>query len=297
MSLYLKTLGAAVFVAAAVLLLRGGRSDAPGLPTGSAPGEREGRGRAEPPPSGEQDDASGEPIPGMSFVPIPAGSFQMGSPATEPGRTGNEDPVHAVSVASFEMMTTEVTQGMWEQVMGGTIQDQQRLSEFDAGLMGTGDAYPMYFVSWYDCGDFVDAMNLLDPACTYRLPSEAEWEYACRAGSNTAFYWGNVMDWDCCWCDGNSGGLMHPVGEKQPNAWGLFDMSGNAWEWCQDCWHEDYQGAPSNGAAWESPWSPYQVFRGGSWFNEPLYSRSAYRYAYEPSARYYIGFRLARSPR
>ena len=279
--------GAAIPAAIAILLIRAGGMETPGPPVGN--------GSLEP---GEAEEGTLTMLPpGMTFVSIPAGSFQMGSPASEQGRTWSEEPLHIVNLPAFEMMTTEVTQGMWEEVMGTTIQDQKRLSEYDSGLLGTGGAYPMYFVSWYDCLDYIDAMNEMDPAHEYRLPSEAEWEYACRSATATAFYWGSAMNWSFCWCDENSGGLMHPVGQKEPNAWGLYDMSGNAWEWCQDCWHDDYDGAPQNGAAWESPWSEFRVFRGGSWFNESIYARSAYRYAYEPDVRYYVGFRLARSSR
>jgi formylglycine-generating enzyme required for sulfatase activity len=282
---WMRTIGAAIPVLVVILLLFNGGSGDPAFPGGSLALES----------SGAEDANPVTLPPGMSFVSIPAGSFQMGSPTSEQGRTWSEEPLHTVNLPAFEMMTTEVTQGMWEEVMGTSIQDQQRLSEYDSGLLGTGGGYPMYFVSWYDCLDFIDALNAMDPAHSYRLPSEAEWEYACRSGTATAFYWGSTMNWSFCWCDDNSGGLMHPVGQKQPNAWGLYDMSGNAWEWCQDCWHDDYNGAPENGASWELPWSEYRVFRGGSWFNESLYSRSAYRYAYEPDVRYYVGFRLARS--
>ena len=165
------------------------------------------------------------PAPGISlpddmeFVSIPAGSFMMGSPSSESDRDGDEEH-HSVSVRSFELMTTEVTQGIWKVVMGDN----------PAQEYGMGDAYPVYNVSWNDCQDFIDALNDMDPSYTYRLPTEAEWEYACRAGTTTAYYWGSSMNNSYCWYTDNSNGRTHPVGQKQPNAWGLYDMTGNVWE-------------------------------------------------------------------
>ena len=167
---------------------------------------------------------------GMEFVSIPQGSFQMGAPEGEQGSSSRERPVHTVTFNyDFEIMTTEVTQGMWLEVMGGNP------SHF------TGDLNrPVEYVSWDDCQVFVDAMNILDPYHTYRLPSESEWEYCCRAGTTERFYWGedpgntdiNNYAWWAC----NSGGT-HPVAQKLPNAWSLYDMSGNVYEWCEDWYH------------------------------------------------------------
>lgn len=125
-------------------------------------------------------DVTPGPVSGMEFAYIPSGSFQMGHSEIDPEfcEAALALHVHTVTIDhSFEMMTTEVTQAMWKEVMGTTIQHQHGLAEFDYGLPGTGDDYPMYYVTWEDCQDFVEAMNVLDPTHEYRLPSEAEWEY------------------------------------------------------------------------------------------------------------------------
>jgi formylglycine-generating enzyme required for sulfatase activity len=231
------------------------------------------------------------PLQGMEFVIIPKGDFLMGSLSTEPGFAENEGPQHTVNIQSFELMTTEVTQGMWEKVMGSNP------SNF------TGEpGRPVEQISWNDCQGFIAAMNDLDSSYTYRLPSEAEWEYACRAGTTTRYYWGNdpdstVID-QYAWYDENSGDTTHPVAQKLPNAWGLYDMSGNVWEWCEDCYHESYSGAPADGHSWVSPSGSSRVSRGGSWYYYADYCRSAYRSGDAPGYRDVIqGFRLARSAR
>ena len=228
---------------------------------------------------------------GMTFVSIPSGDFMMGSPESEDGRWGDEGPRHSVSISSFEMMSTEVTQGMWEEVMGSNP------SRF------TGDLNrPVENVSWNDCQDFIDKLNDLYPSHTYRLPSESEWEYACRAGTTTRFYWGDsdsgsVMG-DYCWYSSNSNSSTHPVGLKLPNDWGLYDMSGNVWEWCEDSWHGSYDGAPVDGSAWVSSGASSRVLRGGGWNSSARDCRSANRTYDSADSRYNnLGFRLARSVR
>lgn len=241
-------------------------------------------------------------VTGMEFVTIPAGSFEMGSPSSESGRHGDEER-HSVYVSSFEIMTTEVTQGMWEEVMGTTIDEMRSRSEFDYGLTGSGSGsgYPMYYVSWNDCQDFIAKLNDLDPDHTYRLPSEAEWEYACRAGTTTRFYWGDSHSESTvgryCWYEENSGGNTHPVGTKPPNAWGLYDMLGNVWEWCQDVYTSDYDDCPTNGSVYRGSGSN-RVLRGGSWLFNARYCRSAYRFFNSPVDSFSdLGFRVARSVR
>jgi formylglycine-generating enzyme required for sulfatase activity len=237
------------------------------------------------------------PLPGMRFVVIPSGSFKMGSPSSESERDSNEGPVHTVTMKSFELMTTEVTQGMWKAVMGTSIRDEQRVSGGSEKLPGEGVDYPMYFISWNNCQDFIDRMNSRDARHTYRLPSEAEWEFACRAGTTTAYYWGRSIYGDYCWYSDNSNSTTHPVGQKLPNAWGLYDMSGNVWEWCEDWYHKSYSGAPTDGSAWVSPSGSYRVIRGGGWLDNAGNCRSANR-SYSPGRRYNnLGFRLARSVR
>jgi formylglycine-generating enzyme required for sulfatase activity len=186
-------------------------------------------------------------------------------------------------------MTTEVTQGMWEQVMGSNPSHDY----------GVGDDYPVYNVSWDDCQEFIDRLNEIDPSHTYRLPSEAEWEYACRAGTTSRFYWGDSDSESTmgryCWYTENSNSSTHPVASKEPNVWGLHDMSGNVWEWCQDRYTSDYDDCPTNGSAYTSSGSN-RVIRGGSWYLFASYCRSAIRLNYSPGSRYdSLGFRVARS--
>ena len=218
-------------------------------------------------------------IESMTFITIPAGGFMMGSNDGEP----REKPVHNVYIKSFYMMTTEVTQAQWQAVMGNNP------SRFK------GDNLPVESVSWNDVQDFIKKLNQLDPGKRYRLPTEAEWEYACRAGTTTRFYSGNSdSDLDAiAWYSANSGRKTHPVGQKRANAWGLYDMSGNVREWCQDWYHDSYNGAPADGGAWVSPSGQYRLLRGGSWFDEPYYCRSADRDWYDPDYWVsYIGFRV-----
>ena len=229
---------------------------------------------------------------GMEFVSIPPGSFEMGAPVGEAGSQSYERPVHTVTFNySFEMMTTEVTQGMWLEVMGNN----------PAHFTGNLDR-PVETVSWNDCQEFVEAMNALDPEHEYRLPSEAEWEYCCRAMTTTRFYWGNdpyfEFIFEYAWWQGNSKGTSHPVAGKIPNDWGLYDMSGNVWEWCEDFWHVSYIGAPTDGSPWLEPSSANRVIRGGTWKHYAYYCRSACRSLSSPDyGLNALGVRLARSAR
>ena len=221
-------------------------------------------------------------LSGMTFVTIPSGSFMMGS---NDGR-GDEKPMHNVYIKSFRMMTTEVTQAQWTAVMGNNPSNWK------------GDDLPVEQVSWNDCQEFIRKLNQLDPGKGYRLSTEAEWEYACRAGTTTKYYTGN-SDSDlgrAGWYSSNSGSKTHPVGQKEPNAWGLYDMHGNVWEWCADWYHGNYNGAPQDGSARLSPSGNSRVLRGGSWRSGPSFCRSASRNWFDPDIRdYYLGFRLARS--
>jgi len=234
---------------------------------------------------------SGEIPEGMEFVTIPQGSFEMGSPTSDPDSWDCERPVHTVTFNySFEMMTTEVTQGMWLDVMGSN----------PSYFWGTD--LPVEQVSWTDCQDFEDAMNVIDPEHTYRLPSESEWEYCCRAGTTTRFYWGDDLSFtlinDYAWWSGNSWGTTHAVAQKYPNTWDLYDMSGNVGEWCQDWYHIDYTGAPDDGSAWESPSGYERIVRGGNWNDPAAWCRSANRGWLSPDIiSPNIGFRLVRIDR
>ncbi|NQT33963.1 formylglycine-generating enzyme family protein [bacterium] len=205
---------------------------------------------------------------GMEFVIIPSGSFQMGSPSGESGRDIDEGSQHRVTLRSFYMMTTEVTQKMWKAVMGDNPSNWK------------GDNLPVENVSWNDIQGFLRKLNDRYPGHNYRLPTEAEWEYACRAGTTTRFYSGN-RDSDLsgvCWYKGNSGSKTHTVGQKRANSWGLYDMHGNVSEWCQDqdCYWS------SSGPVQNSPGRSYRVLRGGCWYNTTGPCRSASRYRLPP---------------
>ena len=242
---------------------------------------------------------SSGPVEGMEFISIPSGTFQMGSPSSESNRDSDESR-HSVRVSSFELMSTEVTQGMWEDVMGTN----------PSSGCGVGSNYPVYNVSWNDCQEFIEKLNDLDPNHTYRLPTEAEWEYARRAGTSSAYYWGSSSSESTmkayCWYSKNanssswtsphaSSSGTQPVGTRQANAWGLYDMSGNVWEWCQDVYTSDYSNCPTDGRAYSGQGS-YRVNRGGSWNSYARYCRSANRINYSPGyRRSNLGVRLARS--
>lgn len=235
---------------------------------------------------------------GMEFVTIPAGSFMMGSPSSESGR-GNDEKRHLVTVSSFELMTTEVTQGMWEEVMGHSIQELRDRANPDWPLRGVGDNYPVYYVSWEDCQEFISMLSDLNDGYSYRLPTEAEWEYAARAGTTTRYYWGEdpneTQIGNYAWYDDNSNSRTHPVGQKLPNAWGLHDMSGNVWEWCEDVFTSNYDNCPTDGSAYTGSGSD-RVLRGDSWSSFARGCRPANRGYYGPGYRFDIlGFRVARS--
>ncbi|KOR28189.1 hypothetical protein TI04_11600, partial [Achromatium sp. WMS2] len=137
---------------------------------------------------------------------------------------------------------------------------------------------PVINVTWDDAVAYTKWLSQ-QTGKDYRLPTEAQWEYAARAGSTSRYFFGDDANrlGDYAWYDGNSNSKTHPVGQKQPNAWGLYDVHGNVWEWTQDRWHGDYSGAPTDGSAWESGDSPLRVLRGGSWGNYDYNCRTAYR--------------------
>ena len=215
----------------------------------------------------------------MEVVLIHPGTFQMGA-----DKNPEEKPPHPVTItAPFYLGKYLVTQEQWEKVMGSNP------SEFK------GVKNPVDSVSWNDCQVFLKKLKDLWPELAFRLPTEAEWEYACRAGSTTEYNFGEdeAQADGVAWDRKNSGLTSHPVGEKKPNAWGLYDMPGNVWEWCQDFWHANYSGAPADGSAWQggTPW--YYVARGGSWNNYPSYLRAARRVRNLPTLRLsYYGLRV-----
>jgi len=221
----------------------------------------------------------------MEFMLIPAGEFDMGSPAVEKDRNSDEGPVHRVKISNaFYMGKYEVTQKQWREVMGTNP------SYFE------GDNLPVEQVSWNDVQEFLKKLNEKEGANKYHLPSEAEWEYAARAGTTTNYSFGDNESklGDYAWYNGNSGGKTHEVGQKKLNTWGLYDMHGNIWEWVQDIYHNSYSGAPADGSAWEGD-GPSRVVRGGGWGYYGGDCRSALRDSRGPSPRDgEVGFRLLR---
>jgi formylglycine-generating enzyme required for sulfatase activity len=235
---------------------------------------------------------------GMKFILIPPGSFMMGS-GISAKETGShyglstqyyegEHPQHRVTISrSFYFQTTEVTQGQWQKVMGNN----------PSHFKYYGENCPVESVSWHDTQEFIKRLKEIEGTDKYRLPTEAEWEYACRAGSSTRFCFGDddQMLEEYAWYYNNSGGRTHPVSQKKPNAWGLYDMHGNVWEWCQD-WYGPYPKGhvtdpkgPSSGKA--------LVSRGGSWCYGVGHIRSAIRIKLNPNIHNTFGtfgFRVAR---
>ena len=218
---------------------------------------------------------------GMAFISIPAGEFLMGSADGE----DRERPVHRVRISRpFSLGRYAVTQGQWQSVMGSNP------SRFP------GDAQrPVERVSWEDVQEFIGRLNALEPGQPYRLPTEAEWEYAARAGTTTAYSFGDDAAplGQYAWYDGNAGST-HPVGQRKPNAWGLYDMHGNVWEWVED-WYGAYEAAPA-----VDPQGPAagarRVFRGGGWIYDAGACRSACRASAVPGYRDGIlGVRLLRT--
>ncbi|MEW6267496.1 MAG: SUMF1/EgtB/PvdO family nonheme iron enzyme [Thermodesulfobacteriota bacterium] len=222
---------------------------------------------------------------GQKFVLIPSGTFTMGSPSSESGRDDDETQ-HQVTISRpFYMQTTEVTQGQWRSVMGSN----------PSHFKNCGDDCPVESVSWNDAQEFIGRLNAKEGGNKYRLPSEAEWEYAARAGSRTAYSFGESQSelGQYAWYDGNSGGQTHPVGRKRPNAWGFYDMHGNVWEWCQD-WYGVYPSGAVTDPQGPSSGSD-RVHRGGSWLSYAQYCRSAFRAGLVPGDRFnLLGFRLVR---
>ena len=223
----------------------------------------------------------------MDFVRIPAGSFYMGSPSSEKDREDDEGPVHEVRITKpFYMGKYEVTQAQWKAVMGTTLL-QQRDKAWR--LKGEGPEHPIYYVSWEDAEKFCKKLG-----SKFRLPTEAEWEYACRAGSQTRFYYGddpNESELDqYAWYYGESDNRTHPVGQKKPNAWGLYDMHGNVDEWCSD----QYLFPDINNKISDSEGKfLWRVVRGGNWIEKPKICRSANRRGLLAGSKIdFIGFRV-----
>ena len=231
----------------------------------------------------------------MAFVWIEPGGFQMGSPESEEGRWDREGPVHEVEISrGFYLGKYEVTQGQWEAVMGTTPWSGE-------DYVLSNSSHPAVYISWEDVQEFVDKLNAASGSAVYRLPTEAEWEYACRAGTSTRWSFGDdesdltdyAWYYDNAWAAGKE--YAQPVGLKRANPWGLYDMHGNVWEWVNDWYSSGYYNSsprvdppgPSSGSA--------RVFRGGAFYDDAQDLRSAQRYYYSPGYRSIdIGARLLR---
>ena len=270
----------------------------------------------------------------LILIEIPAGSFLMGSPPEEPERSDDEGPQHEVTLESFFISQTPITQAQWREVAGwqpspaerwgrdlnsdpshfqnreGQAEGEVRLFEAEANT----DNRPVENVSWLDAMEFCNRLSQRTGR-TYSLPSESQWEYACRAGTTAPFHFGDMIspelanyDGNYAYADGHQGVYRKqttPVGMFPANAWGLHDMHGNVWEWCLDEWHESYEGAPIDGRAWgdaaEGEKSKESVkiklLRGGSWYSLPRYCRSASRFHGRPGdANFCVGFRVVCLP-
>jgi formylglycine-generating enzyme required for sulfatase activity len=252
----------------------------------------------------------------------------MGSPANEESHRDNEGPQHEVELESFFLGRTPITQAQWQEV-AGWVEGPGEHWELDlSGRMEPsrfeGQQRPVENVNWFEAMEFCSRLSQRSGK-TYTLPSEAQWEYACRAGTTTEFHFGETISSGLANYDGRTTYANGPKGEYREqttkvgmfpaNAWGLHDMHGNVWEWCADHWHSSYdlgqRKAPNDGSPWEDAAESgtegeeegrrdarARVLRGGSWFNLPVCCRSAYRYDFHPAnANSFIGFRVCCLPR
>ncbi|MEP0873118.1 formylglycine-generating enzyme family protein [Trichocoleus desertorum AS-A10] len=237
----------------------------------------------------------------LQMVVIPSGSFMMGSPNDETERRANEDPQHRVEVQAFLMGQYPVTQAQWK-LVANLPQVNRKLSPSPSHFRGSRS--PVEQVSWYDAVEFC-ARLAVHTDREYRLPTEAEWEYACRARTTTPFHFGKMITTDVANYNGEYAYNNGPTGENRrkttpishfgvANVFGLSDMHGNVWEWCIDHWHDSYEGAPTDGSAWLSDnENNYRLLRGGSWNYNPENCRSAFRFIYPPDlTAFNLGFRV-----
>jgi formylglycine-generating enzyme required for sulfatase activity len=267
----------------------------------------------------------------LDMVFIPGGTFTMGSPKNEKDSHNNERPQHNVKVPSFFMGKYPITQGQWKVIATRTdlkvkINLEEDLSYFRKPYQDQDKKIdrwlrPVERVNWYEAVEFCQRLSKLT-GIGYRLPSETQWEYACRAGTTTPFYFGETLtdklaNYNASMTyasepKGENKKETIPVGQFPPNAFGLYDMHGNVWEWCMDDWHDNYENAPSDGSAWldnnqeenldtenslesteKDGDTPFFVMRGGSWYNDPDFCRSAKRINNRPDLYDFdYGFRV-----
>lgn len=218
----------------------------------------------------------------MEMIYVPSGCYEMGCGPWSGKCDDDEKPLHTVCVNAFYLGRYEVTQGQWKRVMGNNPSNFKRC----------GDQCPVEDVSWYDVQEFIKRLNR-KTGKKYRLPTEAEWEYAARSGGRKEKYAGGDNVDALAWSEHKSGESTHQVGTKLPNGLGIYDMSGNVWEWCQDVYFKyAYQKHDLNNPVFEEEGSN-RVSRGGSWYVNPRYVRAAFRNRYAPGCTYYyLGFRL-----
>ena len=241
----------------------------------------------------------------LEMVVIPGGTFLMGSPKSKPkSASANGEPQHSVTVQPFLIGKYPITKAQWKEVASlPEVRQNLKLRPSRCG----GKSHPVTEVSWHDAVEFCDRLSQ-KTGCEYRLPTEAEWEYACRAGTTTPFHFGETIKTELANYDGScryhsepkgiSRGKTIPVGSFQlANDFGLFDMHGNIWEWCLDYWHDNYDNAPINGSAWlASSQNQTRVIRGGSWRNEPRLCSSTSRLKGDANRGFNdTGFRIVRS--
>ncbi len=227
-----------------------------------------------------------EPATGIAFVWIPGGRFAMGCNPAGGRCPAEESPPHRVTVRGFWLSRTEITQGQW-----------RRLMSYNPSSFRKGDDYPVDQVHWQDAKAFIASLNRTGHG-RFRLPSEAEWEYACRAGHPDDPYCGGTDPKAVAWylLDTVRTRSTMPVGRKAANAFGLFDMSGNLWEWTADCWVEGDPGAPADGRPRSDKDCLSRVLRGGSWGNYPAQLRASARRSDTDVKCPFIGLRLVRDP-
>ena len=248
----------------------------------------------------------------LEMVYIPGGTFMMGSPNSEAHRRDSESPQHQVTVPAFYAGKYAITQAQWEAVMGNNPSWARKYAIAQAqweAVMGNNSSYyfgekrPVENVSWNDAVGFCNKLSQ-QTGKKYRLLSEAEWEYACRVRTTTPFHFGETITPELVNYDKKTPYAEAPkglyrkqttdVGSFPPNAFGLYDMHGNVWEWCSDKWHDNYNGAPTDGSSWESGTSHHRLLRGGSWKFFPRNCRSAFRNYYAPHYSFDdLGFRVA----
>jgi formylglycine-generating enzyme required for sulfatase activity len=253
----------------------------------------------------------------LDLLHIPAGCFLMGSPAHEQDRSDNEGPQHEVELGEFFLGRTPITQAQWREVAQWQPSpgddpwpialDPDPVARLNGAKRFNGDQRPVVNVSWYDAMEFCRRLQQRTGK-NYTLPSEAQWEYACRAGTTTPFHFGETISPELANYDGN---FTYSEGKKgkyrrqttgvasfPANDWGLCDMHGNVWEWCLDHWHWSYKGAPRDGRPWlDTPTEKSRLLRGGSWFGSPVLCRSAFRLRSLPGiAGRDVGFRVCCLP-